>query len=174
MFVLDFPLSRPIYFIALRFLWRLFIFDFFRLFSWRFSSTFFYLLITFITDSFLRIWEVLKRGRFDSWLGNSFICRTVLCSFTTRKCCMSAELLLRVTTFFDINSLVYYNYQKTIVLDVFLAVLCHLNFTFSRGIIPPGSCSPPPQSGPTCACSSRFVSYKPIYFQRAIKNLSFG
>lgn len=46
---------------------------------------------------------------------------------------------------FHITNLVYYYYQKTIVLDVFRAVSCHLNFTFSRGIMPPDSCSPLPQ-----------------------------
>ena len=44
-----------------------------------------------------------------------------------------------------ITNLVYYCYEKTIVLDVFLAVSCHLNFTFSRGIMPSDSCFPLPQ-----------------------------
>lgn len=144
MFVLDFPLSRPIYFLAFRL--TTFIFDFFRLFSWRFSSAFFYRwshLLQTHSCVFEKWWNMA--GLILSFVSLLFVaqCCAVLQQGNAawaRRCYW--ELLLFVSH----NKLgVLLSYQKTIVLDVFLAVSCHLNFTFSRGIMPPDSCSPLPQ-----------------------------
>ena len=76
---------------------------------------------------------------------------------------------------FHIANLVYYYYQKTIVLDVFLAVPCHLNFTFSGGVLPPDSCSLLPQvAQPVHALQdlyliSPFISQKLLNIFRLIK-----
>lgn len=144
MFVLDFPLSRPIYFLAFRFLSRLFIFDFFRLFSWRFSSAFFYR-----DHIYYRLIPACLRSA-ETWqvwfLALQLFCLSPsVVQFYKAMLHERGDVTESYYYLFHITNLVYYCYEKTIVLDVFLAVSCHLNFTFSRGIMPSDSCFPLPQ-----------------------------
>lgn len=172
MFVLDFPLSRPIYFLAFRFLSRLFIFDFFRLFSWRFSSAFFYRdhIYYRLIPAYLRsaeTWQV--------W----FLALQLFCLSPSVMQLYKAMLHERG----DVTESYYYLFSHN-KLGVLLLWKDDSFRCLSSCFMPPkfhifsGDHAlrfllPPPPSGPTSACSSRFVSYKPIYFQRAIKNFSF-
>ena len=174
MFVLDFPLSRPIYFLAFRFLSRLFIFDFFRLFSWRFSSAFFYRwshLLQTHSCVFEKCWNIA--GLILGFVSLLFVaqCCAVLQQGNAawaRRCYW--ELILFVSH----NKLGVLLLSKDDSFKCLSSCFTPPKFHIFSGIMPQDSCSPPTSpSGPTCACSSRFVSYKPIYFQRAIKYLSF-
>ena len=165
MFVLDFRLSRPIYFLAFRFTTY-----YFRLFP-----PFF---LTFFLGFFLRWSHLLQTHScvFEKcWNMAGLILGFVSLLFVAQCCAVlqQGNAAWARRCYWELILFVSHNKLGVLLLskdDSFIPPKFHI---FS-GIMPQDSCSPSTSlSGPTCACSSRFVSYKPIYSQRAIKNLSF-
>lgn len=143
MFVIDFLLSRPIYFLAFRFTTY-----YFRLFPPFFLTFFlgFFLLTDHIyyrlIPAYLRraeIWQVWFLALYLFYLSHS-----VVQFYNKDMLHERGDVTESWYYLFRITNLVYYYYQKTIVLNVFLAVSYHLNFTFSRGLCLRIPALPPP------------------------------
>lgn len=172
MFVLDFPLSRPIYFLAFRFLSRLLIFDFFRLFSWRFSSAFFYRwshLLQTHSCVFEKCWNMT--GLILGFATLLFVAQC--CAVLQGNAAWARRCYWELLLFVSHNKLGVLLLWKDDSFRCLSSCFMPPKFHIFSGDHALRFLLPPPPSGPTSACSSRFVSYKPIYFQRAIKNFSF-
>ena len=174
MFVLDFPLSRPIYFLAFRLLSRLFIFDFFRLSSWRFSSTFSttdHIKIQTHFCVFEKCWNMT--GLILGFATLLFVAQC--CAVLQGNAAWARRCYWELLLFVSLNKLGVLLLSKEEIFRRLLISNCFMppKFHIFSGDYAPRFLLPPPPIGPVYACSLRFVSYKPIYFQRAIKNLSF-
>ena len=172
MFIIDFLLSRPIYFLAFRFTTY-----YFRLFP-----PFF---LTFFLGFFYRWSHLLQTHSciFEKcWNVAGLILGFVSLLFVAQCCAVlqQGNAAWAGRCYWELLLFVSHNKLGVLLLskdDSFKCLSSRFippKFHIFSGIMPQDPCSPPTSlSGPTCACSSRFVSYKPIYFQRAIKNLSF-
>ena len=167
MFVLDFPLSRPIYFLAFRFVSRLFP-TFFLTFSLGFFLPWSHLLQTH-SCVFEKCWNMT--GLILGFATLLFVAQC--CAVLQGNAAWARRCYWELLLFVSHNKLGVLLLWKDDSFRCLSSCFMPPKFHIFSGDHALRFLLPPPPSGPTSACSSRFVSYKPIYFQRAIKNFSF-